>query len=62
MPHPNHTAARILVAKVGLDGHDRGVKVVARGCHDDDVSPPEDHARGEPFRTGTGSAVVHHMY
>ena len=27
-------AARILVAKVGLDGHDRGVKVVARILRD----------------------------
>lgn len=25
---------RILIAKVGLDGHDRGVKVVARGLRD----------------------------
>ena len=25
-------ASRIVLAKVGLDGHDRGVKVVARGC------------------------------
>jgi methylmalonyl-CoA mutase cobalamin-binding domain/chain len=28
------SAARILVAKVGLDGHDRGVKVVARILRD----------------------------
>src|SRR4051794_26537707 len=28
------TAARVLVAKVGLDGHDRGVKVVARILRD----------------------------
>jgi methylmalonyl-CoA mutase C-terminal domain/subunit len=28
------TASRILVAKVGLDGHDRGVKVVARILRD----------------------------
>ncbi|MDA2945052.1 MAG: cobalamin-dependent protein [Actinomycetota bacterium] len=28
------TAERILVAKVGLDGHDRGVKVVARILRD----------------------------
>lgn len=28
------TASRILVAKVGLDGHDRGVKVVARMLRD----------------------------
>ncbi len=26
--------ARILIAKVGLDGHDRGAKVVARGLRD----------------------------
>ena len=25
---------RVLLAKVGLDGHDRGVKVVARGLRD----------------------------
>ena len=23
---------RVLVAKIGLDGHDRGIKI--RGCHD----------------------------
>lgn len=28
------SAARILVAKVGLDGHDRGVKIVARILRD----------------------------
>jgi methylmalonyl-CoA mutase cobalamin-binding domain/chain len=27
-------AQRILLAKVGLDGHDRGVKVIARGLRD----------------------------
>jgi methylmalonyl-CoA mutase cobalamin-binding domain/chain len=30
MPAP----IRILVAKVGLDGHDRGVKIVARALRD----------------------------
>lgn len=29
-----HRTARVLVAKVGLDGHDRGVKVVARILRD----------------------------
>src|SRR6059036_7087 len=28
------TPQRIVLAKVGLDGHDRGVKVVARGLRD----------------------------
>ncbi len=28
------TAQRVLLAKVGLDGHDRGIKVVARGLRD----------------------------
>jgi len=27
-------AQRILLAKIGLDGHDRGIKVVARGLRD----------------------------
>src|SRR4029077_10455106 len=27
-------ATRIVLAKVGLDGHDRGIKVVARGLRD----------------------------
>jgi methylmalonyl-CoA mutase C-terminal domain/subunit len=31
---PPTTSARVLVAKVGLDGHDRGVKVVARILRD----------------------------
>jgi LAO/AO transport system ATPase len=30
----NPPAARIVLAKIGLDGHDRGVKVVARGLRD----------------------------
>src|SRR3989441_5411705 len=30
----NATAPRIVLAKVGLDGHDRGIKVVARGLRD----------------------------
>ncbi|MCZ6779766.1 MAG: cobalamin B12-binding domain-containing protein [Acidobacteria bacterium] len=30
-PHPH---ARILVGKVGLDGHDRGAKIVARALRD----------------------------
>jgi len=28
------TPARIVLAKIGLDGHDRGIKVVARGLRD----------------------------
>ncbi len=31
---PSRSRGRILVAKVGLDGHDRGVKVVARILRD----------------------------
>jgi len=30
----SETRLRILIAKAGLDGHDRGVKVVARGYRD----------------------------
>jgi len=30
----DHTPIRVLLAKVGLDGHDRGVKVVARALRD----------------------------
>ncbi|MFM2047073.1 MAG: isobutyryl-CoA mutase small subunit, partial [Actinomycetota bacterium] len=30
----NGAPARVLVAKVGLDGHDRGVKIVARTLRD----------------------------
>ena len=33
MPHQTR-APRIVLAKVGLDGHDRGVKVIARGLRD----------------------------
>ena len=29
-----HTAIRVLVAKPGLDGHDRGAKVIARALRD----------------------------
>jgi methylmalonyl-CoA mutase cobalamin-binding domain/chain len=31
---PNLPPPRVVLAKVGLDGHDRGVKVVARGLRD----------------------------
>jgi methylmalonyl-CoA mutase C-terminal domain/subunit len=34
MPAVASSAARILVAKPGLDGHDRGAKVVARALRD----------------------------
>src|SRR5215472_7329275 len=34
MPLPQHQPLRIILAKVGLDGHDRGIKVVARGLRD----------------------------
>jgi methylmalonyl-CoA mutase, C-terminal domain len=30
----NHRSKRVLIAKVGLDGHDRGIKVVARALRD----------------------------
>lgn len=33
-PGTEHTPIRVLVAKPGLDGHDRGAKVVARGLRD----------------------------
>ena len=31
---PTTTPLRIVLAKIGLDGHDRGIKVVARGLRD----------------------------
>jgi methylmalonyl-CoA mutase cobalamin-binding domain/chain len=31
---PTTQAQRILLVKIGLDGHDRGIKVVARGLRD----------------------------
>lgn len=31
---PSQTPARVLVAKPGLDGHDRGAKIVARALRD----------------------------
>jgi methylmalonyl-CoA mutase C-terminal domain/subunit len=34
MPEPTRRKLRILVAKAGLDGHDRGAKVVARALAD----------------------------
>src|SRR3954469_14361550 len=33
-PVNDQTPQRVLLAKVGLDGHDRGIKVVARGLRD----------------------------
>ena len=33
-PHTSYRPIRVLVAKAGLDGHDRGVKVVARALRD----------------------------
>jgi methylmalonyl-CoA mutase cobalamin-binding domain/chain len=32
--HSTNPPLRIVLAKVGLDGHDRGIKVVARGLRD----------------------------
>ena len=34
MPPENKPIIRVLIAKLGLDGHDRGAKVVARGLRD----------------------------
>lgn len=34
MNEPTITPQRVLLAKIGLDGHDRGVKVVARALRD----------------------------
>ncbi|MGE3254515.1 MAG: cobalamin B12-binding domain-containing protein [Pseudonocardia sp.] len=36
MPEPSHAdqPLRVMLAKIGLDGHDRGVKVVARTLRD----------------------------
>jgi methylmalonyl-CoA mutase C-terminal domain/subunit len=33
-PPPDRSRIRVLVAKIGLDGHDRGAKVVARALRD----------------------------
>lgn len=32
--HPSSVPLRVMLAKIGLDGHDRGVKVVARTLRD----------------------------
>ncbi|HET9051659.1 MAG TPA: cobalamin B12-binding domain-containing protein [Candidatus Dormibacteraeota bacterium] len=32
--HTAHSGIRILTAKVGLDGHDRGIKVISRALRD----------------------------
>lgn len=34
MEEPNTPPIRVMIAKVGLDGHDRGVKIVARCLRD----------------------------
>ena len=34
MSATDETAIRVVVAKIGLDGHDRGAKVIARGMRD----------------------------
>lgn len=34
MPTSSSPALRVVLAKIGLDGHDRGIKVVARGLRD----------------------------
>ncbi len=31
---PNHRNIKVLLAKLGLDGHDRGIKVIARAMRD----------------------------
>jgi methylmalonyl-CoA mutase C-terminal domain/subunit len=35
MPDTSATPIRVLIAKPGLDGHDRGAKVLARGLRDE---------------------------
>ena len=35
MARPSAVPVRVLIAKVGLDGHDRGAKVVAQGLRDE---------------------------
>lgn len=35
MPDARDTPIRVLIAKPGLDGHDRGAKVLARGLRDE---------------------------
>jgi methylmalonyl-CoA mutase, C-terminal domain len=35
MDEPRSTPIRVLIAKPGLDGHDRGAKVLARGLRDE---------------------------
>lgn len=35
MDDPRSTPIRVLIAKPGLDGHDRGAKVLARGLRDE---------------------------
>ena len=34
MPAPSHSKIRVVVAKPGLDGHDRGAKIIARALRD----------------------------
>ena len=38
---------RVLVAKPGLDGHDRGAKVIARALRDAGMDPTEADERDE---------------
>jgi methylmalonyl-CoA mutase, C-terminal domain len=35
MPNENRRPIKVLIAKPGLDGHDRGAKVLARGLRDE---------------------------
>ena len=61
MPNP----VRIVLAKVGLDGHDRGIKVVARALRDAGMhviyaglwQTPEAVSAPSPTRTPTGSGL-----
>ena len=45
---------RVLLAKVGLDGHDRGIKVVARALRDDMLTDPSLPFIDDSARCGLG--------
>ena len=48
---------RVLVAKVGLDGHDRGVKVVARILRDAGFEVIRLHCAGFQIQPGNDAVI-----
>ena len=49
---------RVVIAKPGLDGHDRGAKIIARALRDAGMCPAQVYEVGPPDGDGTVTVVL----